>query len=314
MANIYTTTNLINDVLLLGHVPLNNDTSASNPYNPDNILRLATLEIQTPIVKQILSTRQGYYLTKIDLPSAADGLYPVPSGAVSGSVANIELVQEPTIIPVNLIVESEQFSTNSPTSTSYGYFFIGNYIKIIPIPNIGITRIWYFGRTSELIQTSQSAQVISSTGFDITVASVPSNLVIGSIVDILGDQPPFNIIYSNAVIVNIFGNVITLDIEPILVSPGDWIALKGFTPIPQIPVEFRVLLAQRVVCKIYESQGYLPKLKVARETLQAYERDTFGLITTRNQAQSKIINPVNGGFLSGNPNRMTNFPAGPGTQ
>lgn len=310
MANVYTTDMLITDVVLLGHIPLNTDPSASNPYSPVNILRLGTIEIQTPIMKQILSTRGGYYLTYMDLPVVADGLYPMPPLAISGALANVELVQGPTIVPVNLISESEQFSTISPTSTSYGFFIQANQVQILPIPNVGVTRLWYFGRTSELTPTSLCAQASSiPTGNVVTVNSVPANLVVGSLVDTVGDQPPFNILNQAIAITSIIGNQITLSAAPTLMLSGDWIALSGTTPVPQIPVEFRLLLAQRIVCKIYEAQGYSEKLKIARQTLLAYESDTFGLITPRVQSQSKIFNPVNGGWLTSGTRRF-NYLAG----
>lgn len=305
MGNTYTTSDLIDDILLLGHVPTGNNT-----FTPAKILRIATLELQTAVTKQILSTRGGYYLTYLDMEAAEDGLYVVPSDAIAGVLANIELVQEPTIIPVNLIEESEQFSTNSPTSTSYGAFLKGNYIQILPTPSIGVARLWFFKRTSNLILTTAASQITGIAGAVLSVSTIPSTITVGSFVDVLGDQPPFNILGDDLEITDITGTDITLSEEVENVAIGDWLALHNQTPIPQIPVEFQVLLAQRVVVKIYELQGYLDKMKAAQAKLTEYEKDTFSLITPRVKSQTKIINPINGGFLSGNRNRMVNFPAG----
>lgn len=304
MANAYTTSELIEDILLLGHVPI-----ADATFTNEKILRLATLELQTNIVKQILSTRGGYYMTYQDYEAAEDGLYVIPSDAVAGALANVELIQGPTIVPVNLIEESEQFSTNSPTSTSYGFFMKGNYVQILPLPPIGFTRLWYLKRTSELVETTSSAQVNAIAGAVVTVSSIPSTITVGSSVDVLGDQPPFNILGTRT-IDNISGTDITLDVEVVDMEVGDWIALEGQTPVPQIPVEYRVILAQRVVVKIYELQGYLDKMQLAQKKLEEYEKATLSLITPRVQSQTRIINPVNGGFLTGNANKYTNFPAG----
>ena len=301
--NTYTTADLINNILLVGHVPLGNNT-----FTPANIVNLANRELQTPIMKQILSTRGGYYLTYDDYTAAQDGLYTIPSGAIAGALANVELVQTPTIIPVNLIEESEQFSTNSPTSTSYGFFMRGNSVQILPTPSIGFCRLWYFKRPSKLILTSQASQITAINGAVYSVSSVPSNIVVGAAVEVQGDQPPFNIL-GEGVITAISGTDITLDAAVTNVTIGDWIALEDQTPVPQIPVEFRPLLEQRVVVKIYELQGYLDKMKAAQAKLDELEKDTFSLITPRVKSQTKVISAVNGGFLAGNQNRMTNFPA-----
>lgn len=302
--NTYTTADLIENIQLISHMPTGNST-----FTSAKLVTLANRELQTPIMKQILSTRGGYYLTYEDFDPVEDGLYVIPQGAIAGALANIELIQGPTIVPVNLIEESEQFSTNSPTSTSYGFFMRGNYVQILPTPNIGHARLWFFKRPSNLVLTSQCSQVVSSAGPVVTVSSVPSILTVGASVDICGDQPPFNVL-GERVIDSINGTDITLDAEVIDMQAGNWISLHGQTPIPQIPVEFRPLLEQRVVSKIYELQGYLDKLGASNKSLEELEEATFNLITPRVKSQTKVINPINGGFLSGNQNRMTNFPAG----
>ena len=302
-ANSYTSDDLVNDILLLGHVPTGNNTFTST-----QLLRLATLEMQLAVAKQINSTRGNYYLTYQDYSIVSNGLYMIPSGCVAGALYNVELVQDPTIIPVNPIEESEQYSTISPTSTSYGFFMKGNYVQILPIPNIGVARLWYIKRMSDLVLKASCGNITAINSNVISVSSLPSTFLVGTALDAVGDQPPFNILGSPT-ITAINGTDVTVDSAPTGLSVGDWLCLQNQTCVPQIPVEFRLLLAQRVVCKIYELQGYLEKLAAAEKKLSAYEKDTFALITPRVSTKTKIINPVNGGFLSGNPNKMTNFPA-----
>lgn len=304
-ANTWNTQDLINDVLLYAHIP-----AANNTLSPANIMRLGTYEIQTPITKQILATRGGYYLTYQDYTVASTGLYFLPSDAISGVLANVEMVQGPTIIPVNQIVESEQFSTISPTSMSYGFFLRGNYVQILPIPNLGTVRLWYFKRTSNLVLTSAAGQIqsIDSVNFILSLTNIPATFTVGTLIDFCGDQPPFNY-FGTQTITAISGSDITFDGLPQGISLGDWTALQGQTPVPQIPVEYRMVLVQRIICKFYELQGYLDKLKSAKELLKEYEANAMNLITTRVKSQTKIINPVNGGFSSAR-NRFSNFPAG----
>jgi hypothetical protein len=304
--NTYTTSDLVENIKLIGHIPTGNST-----FTPANLINLANRELQTPVMKQILSTRGGYYLTYQDYDPAHDGLYVIPSRAIAGALANVELIQSTTIVPVNLIEESEQFSTQAPTSNSYGFFMRGNSVQILPTPPVGFTRLWYFRRPSTLVPTSSAAQITAINGAVLTVSSVPSIWTVGDLVNVCGDQPPFNIL-GEAEITNISGTDITLDNPIVGVERQDWIALLDQTPVPQIPVEFRPLLEQRVVVKIYELQGYLDKMGAAQKKLEDLEKDTFNLITPRVKSQSRIVNPVNGGFLSGNQNRMTNFPAGHG--
>lgn len=303
-ANTWTTADLVSDVQLISHVPLGNNT-----FTASEILRLATLEIQTPIIKQVNSTRGNYYLTYADYEAAADGLFDIPSGCVAGALYLVQLIQDTTIIPVNPIELPEQFSTNAPSSTSYGFYMIGNQVQILPTPSIGTTRLWYVKRTSNLVQTTAASQITAVNSTVISVSSVPATFAVGTTLDACGDQPPFNVLGTRTV-TDITGTDITLSAAVDDLAVGDWLALEGQTPIPQIPVEFRILLTQRVVVKIYELQGYLDKMKAAQEKLKEYEQDVFSLITPRVSSSTKIIHPTNGGFLGGNRGKVTNYPAG----
>lgn len=302
-ANTFTTTDLVSDVQLFGHIPLGNST-----FTASEILRIATFELQTPIMKQILSSRGGYYLTYQDYTTDPEGEYVIPGDAIAGALANIELIQSTTIIPVNQIEESEQFSTTAPTSTSYGFFMRGNTVKILPTPNIGTTRLWFFRRPSDLVTTSSCAQVTAIASNVISVSSLPSTFLVDTVIDGVTDQPPFNDL-GEFTITGISGTDVTLDSVPVGMTIGDWLCLDNQTCIPQVPVEWRPILVQRCICTIYELQGYLDKLREALKKLEKLEEDTLSLITPRVQSQSKIINPGNGGFLSGR-NGFFNQPAG----
>ena len=300
--NSYTTTDLVNNVKLVSHFPVGDST-----FTTANVITLADRELQTPIMAQILSTRGGYYSTYADYSVASDGLYLIPPDCVAGALENVEMVQAPTIIPVNLIEESEQFSTESPTSTSYGYFMRGNYVQILPIPNLGTIRLWYSKRPSKLVPVSSCAQITAVNSTVISVSSVPSTLSVGKSIDAVGDQPPFNILGTRTISL-VSGTDITLSSAVTDLAIGDWLCLEKQTCVPAVPVEFRPLLEQRIACQMYESQGYLEKLTKAEKKLKELEEATFKLITPRVKSQTKVIMPVNGGFLSGSTRRFTNFP------
>jgi hypothetical protein len=322
-SNTYTVDDLISNIKLTGHVPTGNLT-----FSDSNLAVLADRELKTPIMKQILSTRGNYYLTKVTLDEVASGLYDIPSDCVMGALYNVELVQGQTVIQVNPIELSEQSSTNTPNITTYGYFFEGNQLQILPTPPVGNLRLRYYKRTSKLVLNSACCLInaVDDTGTIVTVDSIPSNISIGSYVDIVGDQPPFNIIGTQT-ITNIVGMNITMDITPAVpadigppavaavaaipvVSVGNFVALNQQTCVPQIPVEYRILLEQRVICSIYEIQKNKDGIKLARDKLAELESDTLGLMTNRVKSKVDVINVSIGGFLSGRGRRWPNYQAG----
>jgi hypothetical protein len=293
-SNSYTTTNLVSNVQLVGHIPLSNSTFTSS-----EIINLANRELQTAILSQIFSAREGYYLTYQDYDVNATGKFVIPSQAIGGALDCIQVVNEPNVIPVNRIEHSEQFSTLAPNATTYSYFMVANTVNIIPNPTFGVVRLWYIRRPNALIPVTGAASISNIAGNVLTVASVPSTMTIGTKINICQDQPPFDVL-TEGVITNIAGTDVTLDLVSSTTSIGDWLCLADQTPVPQIPVEFRPLLEQRVVVKIYELQGYIEKMKAAGEMLKRMEQDTFRLIDPRVETQTKIINPQNGGFTKPN--------------
>lgn len=307
----YTTNDMINNILLTSHIALANST-----FSAQDLVTLADRELRTPITNQILSTRQGFYLTYQDYGPTVDGLYNIPPDCIAGSLENVELVVDPTIIPVALIQESEQFSTNCPMATTYGFFMRGNKVQILPFPTVGVTRLWYAQRPSQLILTTDACQITQISGATVTVSSIPSQVQVGQLVDLLGDQPPFNILGTQTIL-SITGMVITLDlsIDPVTMDPipivglnvGDWVALTKTTCIPQIPVEFRILLEHRVVVQMCKIQGIKDKIVIAEKDLIDIEKDTLNMITSRVRSQTAVINPTNGGFLSGYQRGFTRF-------
>jgi hypothetical protein len=304
--NQYTTDTILSNIELTGHVPTGNQT-----FTPAKLITLADRELATPILKQILSSRGGYYMTNVTLPVAQDGLYDIPSDCVAGSLYNVELIQGVTVIQVQPIEISEQFSTNTPNVTTYGYYLVGNQIQILPTPPTGDTRLWYYKRPSQLVLVEDSCLIdsVDEPNLQVTVTSIPESIHVGSTVDIVGDQPPFNILGSS-VILDITGMVITLDTLPTtLPVAGNYLCLYQQTCVPQIPVEFRILLEQRTICSMYEIQKNKDGLKMSMEKLKYLESDTLGLITNRVKSKVAIINVQGAGFLGGRSQRGTFYQA-----
>ncbi len=296
-ANSYDTTTFVSNVQLIAHIPLSNAT-----FNAPEIINLGNRELQTSLISQILSAREGYYLKYVDYDPTLYplGLFPIPPQAIGGALEAVQIVVDPSIIPVNRLEQSEQFSTQAPTSTSYGYFIQGNLIQVLPAPTMGgVLRIWFTRRPNTLTATSAAGYISAINGAVITVSALPSTFAVGTLVDLCQAQPTFDVLGEREVAA-ISGTDVTLDAAVDDLVIGDYLCLANQTPVPQIPVEFRPLLEQRVAVMIYELQGYLDKMKAAGDKLKRMEEDLFKLIAPRVHSQTKVVNPQNGGFTNNN--------------
>lgn len=302
--NTYTTSDLISLIKLLGHVPQSNST-----FTVANLLTLADLELRTAIAKQLKESNEGYFQTILEYDQNSTGEYRIPSAAIVAGLYSVQIRNGQALWPVSRQEVAEMTTTTFPSGGNYSYFIRGNTLFMLPIEFGGVLRFTYERRLSKLVPTTSCAQVSSIAGQVVTVTSVPSAWVVGDSIDLQAAQPQFDVL-GTMEITNISGTDITLDGDLTDLAEGDYLCLEGQSCIPQVPVEFQQLLAQRVVCKIYELQGYFDKMKAAEAKLEQMTNDLTALITPRTQSVPKVINPSWGGRKPGNSWGKFNPPAG----
>ena len=302
-ANSYTTSDLVSLVKLLAHVPQGNLT-----FTPANLLTLADLELRTSIAKQLKEADEGYFQTILEYNQDDSGEYRIPGSAIAATAYSIQIRNGQALWPVSRQEVAEMTTTTFPSTGNWTYFIRSNTLVMLPAQFSGVLRITYERRPSKLVPLTSCGLISAINGQVITVGSVPSGWVVGDSIDLQAAQPQFDILGS-CEITDISGTNITLSGDVSDLAVGDYLCLEDQTCVPQVPVEFHQLLAQRVVCKIYELQGYLDKMKAAQAKLKEMEDALTALITPRTQAAPKVINPSWGGRKPGNAWARFNPPA-----
>lgn len=200
-------------------------------------------------------------------------------------------------------------TTTFPSTGNWTFYIRGNTFVVLPAQFEGVLRVTYERRPSKLVTTSSCAQVTAINGQVVSVSSVPSSWVNGDTVDLQQAQPQFDYLGTRDITdITLLDITLSGDLTDLVV--GDYLCPEGQSCVPQVAVEFHMLLAQRVVCKIYELQGYLDKLKASQMKLKEMEDDLTALITPRTQSAPKVINPSWGGRAPGNNWARFNPPAG----
>lgn len=301
--NTYTTSDLIDLIKLLGHVPQGNAT-----FTPANILTLADFELQTSISKQLKETNEGFLQTIAEYDQNGTGLYPVPSNSIASTAYVLQIRNGQAIWPLSRQEVAEMTTTTYPSTGNWTYFIRSNTFHVLPAQFGGVLSVAYDRRRSKLVPVTSCAAVSGIAGQVVSVTSVPSAWANGDSVDLQQAAPQFDYL-GTLLITDITGTDITLDGDLTDLAVGDFLCLEGQSCVPQVPVEFQQLLAQRVVCKIYELQGYIEKLKAAKAILGEMENALTSLVTPRTQAAPKVINPSWGGRRPGNSWSRFNPPA-----
>lgn len=288
-ANRYTTTQLLAAIRRTGHIPV-----SQTPFEDDDILQIADQELQTGLLRQILSVRENFYLTYLDTAVNATGIYNIPLRAIGGALAEIQLLNGNIVTPIVRSEVHDQFSTNASPNGVYSFYLKANQVVILPIPTTGSIRLWYYQRPNELVPTDECSQISAISSGTLTVdQTATTSITTATPCDLIKDQPFFDSLATEITPSSVGATSIVFSSSdvPTTLSVGDWVALAGKTPVPQIPVEFRPLLVQRVVVKYYEIQGYLDKMKAAQKKLEDMEKDTFMLINPRVVEEPKTISP-----------------------
>lgn len=286
----WTTLDLLSTIKNRAMIP----DASSGSFGPSTLLSFATEELLLTIVGMILGVREKYYETYADTAVQANvAVIPIPARAVGGVVSVVQFLYNGAVRPLEPI---EPSAINTTVSAPYptNYYFQNNSIVLYPTPSqsAGTVRQRYFQRPNRLEQTINCAQV---TAFDpvartVTCASVPSTWSTGNQVDFVpqtaSQATPYGL---NSALTGVAGSVLSFSALPAAVAVGDWVALAEYTPVPEIPFEFQVVLAQSAACKALEAQGDQAGLAAASAKLREYVQAATLVITPRaQQAQKKV--------------------------
>lgn len=289
MAVTYTTSRLLADIKRLGHFPANQQT-----FQDADLLAMLDYELQTYIVPMMMKVREGFFTRIKEYPiDSAVAAYKFPERAIGSRLGDVQLVIGNYIEQLRLINVGQLDSNVGSPVGARAFTVQGNNIVLIPIPTYGILRVYYHTRPSKLVKPIDCAQIISIDRSlnQVTVGSTPSTFNLSALYDLVGQNPGFDTSGEDRAITNLTANVITFSSAlPTDLQVGDYVCLSGQSPIAQIPVELMPLLTQACVVKVYEIQGYMDKLKAAKDKLAQMQTDLMALITPRVEEAPKIIN------------------------
>lgn len=294
----YTTLDFIAAVKRVSHVPEAQDT-----FDSADFLALGDMAMRTMVSPKIVSVREGYWTTFIDYEvqnSEGTQEFAIPSLALGSSIVEAKLLVSMNYLPLDRIEINELTSQQFTPRPNYGYYVEDNILKLLPNGGInGQLRLWYNRMPSQLVLPTACGQIESIVGNDVTVTTLPSTFSVDMELDIVSQTPGFNVILKDSKPTAINNNTITFDVVPSRVAVGDYVCLSGQSCVVQSPLEWVEVLVQATVCKIYETQGYLEKLKAARAVLIEMETNVLSLISPRQIQKTKFIQ-AGGSVLSPN--------------
>lgn len=260
-------------------------------FTNNDLLALANEEQQSMIVPMIVGLREEFFVFRETLTvNAGDYGFRIPERAIGRTLREIQyrnmaggnLVYD---LPRISIEDSYRF-TNLGQGTPNGFMIEGDSIRLLPTPSSNGEAVLYtLRKPSDLVQDSRTA-VITNVGTNtLTLSKIPSNLTIGSKIDITDCKPAYPLIYNDLQITNINGLVISVTgftgAALTGLETGDVVSTALETSIVQLPDEAAVVLVHATAVRVLEALSIPDQMKIAEEKLQQKIRACREILSPR---------------------------------
>ncbi len=299
MAIDYTTTALLEYTRTVCLTP-----EADALFDDTRLLSLLNGEQYSTLVPQLMSIQEEFFVNYEDLPiTAGTTTYDIPERAVGLKLRDVALVDASgNIFFIGRVNASDaKFATPILTpimDTTVQFFLRDTQVILLPTAPVQYAslRLYFYRRPSSLVVEADAGQitVIDTVTHTVTVSAAPATFVATATVDFIKGRPSFRSLEDDRAIASVSNNDITFSAAlPTGLAVGDWIALSGETPIPQIPYEVFPLLGQLGACKALEAMGD-PAVETAWGRYKQMREDAFKLLSPRTDAPPvKVKSPNN---------------------
>lgn len=291
MAEAFTTTELLTDIKQRAMIPTDQTT-----FTAADLLRFATDELRLTLLPLLLSEREEFYLTEAGATQAlvsGTAAYQIPARAVGQILRDAYLVDASGNLTNLTRIEYDERPSYDVTSTGVPQHFYlrNNKVVLLPIPSSADYSLCtpYFIRPSKLIETTDAGQITAVTSTTVTVSSLPTTITTSTQLDFIRSSGGFECISINETPTIVSGTTLTFSAVPDGVAVGDWVALAGESPIPQLPAEMHPLLAERVARKVMKAIGDANGVKLSEETIREMTDGALRLTSNRVQGEPKRI-------------------------
>lgn len=264
------------------------------------------------MTRLLMQAREGYLLGSADIAIELGQLsYRIPTRAVGATIHKLFLLDaqggEAEMTPVDPARKVEFRDVGGAN----GYTIESNSIILLATPgSVGTLRVSYARRANKIVPSDEAGEIQSiNTGTGaVTLVDAPDDWSGTQSYDFIQGNPHFDTLASDKS-ASLVGNVLTFAAAdlPDDLAVGDYIALKGETPIIQLPLECHDLLAQRACVKVLEAKRD-PGLKAAKEMLDEMREDVLAIIKPRKEGEDDVLIDYDGpGWRRGFSGRRRGF-------
>jgi len=274
--------------------------ASQSTFTDDELLEIASEEMNAIIVPTILNAREEYFVYKDvrQLDGSVNPTFNIPKRAVGMQLREVSMTIGGTERNVPRYDLEDRVYENTGGYV-YGFDIMNNQINLKGA-NRGDLNFYYYLRPGKLVRSNNARNilVVDESSRQVTLASVPSTWTTGTEFDIIKCDPGFDVKSINLTVASIdtVSNTVTFN-EDLpsedwrRIEAGDWLTVAETSPVPQLPVEWQEYLAQAVTAYIMESIGDADGFQRAEARKQELKKMALASISPRVDGQSKKIVP-----------------------
>lgn len=278
----------------IARVKLKAWASTSGSLSDEQLCDLCNDSLRSYVVPFLKAVRDEWFVSGSEsVTPDANGRIAIPN-SVASTIRTIWWNNNNQFIPL-VRIEPENapayLGQNSGTQP-YGYMLKGYEIQLLP-HNVGsvTVRIDFMERPATMVLEEEAGHIASHVGLALTLSDTPLawQEETPATVDLISSESPFRTVASDATVVSLVGDVLTLSgIDTALVEDGFWVADVGCNPFPNVPIEFHPLLQQDVITTLYQGLGD-KRLQGATQKLMKLDADLRTTMAPRTQGSARPI-------------------------
>ena len=293
---IRTTDDLLSKIKLKAFIP-----TAQTTFTDQELLDIATEEMNGIIVPTILNAREEYYVYKdasFTLDGTSNQTFNIPFRATGMQLREISVTIGNTERNIPRYDIEDRIYDNVGGNI-YGFDITNNQINIKG-NNSGTLNMYYYLRPGALVKSTDARAVVSvDTDLNqIVVSNFPSSWTTSTTFDVIKFRPGFDHKSINLTVNTLDSGTGTITFNESLptevwraIETNDWLIEAEKSPVPQLPVEWQEYLAESVTAFIMESIGDAEGFARADKRKQELKKLALDSISPRIDGQSKKLVP-----------------------
>lgn len=287
----YTTANLLSSIERQSFAPANQST-----FSTTDILALADEITRSSLIPTLLGAREEYYTTYTD-SSIVSGTsaYPIPPRAIGAALREVHFITSSgSVVNLARVRLENLLTTTGTSSTPYAFYLMADSVMLYPTPNTstGTLRLYFSVRPGDLVETTSAAAIsaINTSTNVVTVTSIPSTWATGDEFDLISGTGSQNYKALDKTSTLVSGSDITFSSLPSDLAVGDYVSVSGTSPLIQMPVEFRTILATLTAADMLLAMNQPSGKALYAKGTKALE-SAIKFLTPRVVGESEVILP-----------------------